>query len=48
MPYGVKKVKPDKRGRRFAIYNKITGKIVGRSMSEKKANIAADKRNKAH
>jgi len=41
MPHGVKKVKPDKEGKSWVIYNKDTGKIKGRSSSKSAAQKSA-------
>jgi hypothetical protein len=43
MPYGVRK-----RGGRWAIVNKRTGKTVGSSSSKRKAAISASIRNRSH
>jgi hypothetical protein len=43
MPYVVRK-----RGNRYAIVNKLTGKVAGYSTSRRKAHISASIRNRAH
>jgi hypothetical protein len=43
MPYTVRK-----QGSKYAIVNKNTGKVAGRSSSKRKARISASYRNRAH
>ena len=40
MPFGVKKVPPDKKGRKWAVYRKDTGKIKSRHMTAAKAGAS--------
>ena len=47
MPAGVRKCKPDSKGRDWCIINKDTGKIEGRSTSKAKAQASANARNAA-
>ncbi len=41
MPFGVKKVAPDSKGREYVIYNKETGKVKGRSHTRELAEASA-------
>lgn len=46
MPTGVRKSR--KKGKKYAIYDKRTGKVKGHSTSKRKAHIAASKRDQGH
>jgi len=40
MPFGIKKVKPDKKGRAWVVYRKDTGKIKSRHTNAAKAGAS--------
>lgn len=46
MPHTVRKSR--KKGKRWAIVNKATGRIVGHSTSKRKAHVSASMRDRAH
>jgi len=46
MPTGIRKSR--KKGKRWEMYDKRTGRVVGHSNSKKKAGIFAGKRDKGH
>ena len=48
MPYAVKKVNPDKKGRAWAIYNRNTGRVIARSSTKRRAQVSASFRNRRH
>lgn len=45
MPFAVKKVAPDSKGREYVIYNKETGEIKGRSHTREEAQKSANAAN---
>jgi hypothetical protein len=40
MPFGIKKVKPDSKGRKWVVYRKDTGTIKSRHMTAAKAGAS--------
>lgn len=40
MPFGIKKVRPDKMGRKYVVYRKDTGAIKSRHMTAAKAGAS--------